>query len=47
MRIAGFLSYAFLYTVVLKRRTDLNIVFGGIAGSFPALAGSMGIFADE
>lgn len=41
--IAGFLSYAFLYTVVLKRRTDLNIVFGGVAGSFPALAGSAAI----
>ncbi len=41
--IAGFLSYALLYTVLLKRRTDLNIVFGGIAGSFPALAGSAAI----
>ncbi|MHB1440586.1 MAG: heme o synthase [Cuniculiplasma sp.] len=41
--ILGFISYAFLYTVVLKRRTDLNIVFGGIAGSFPALAGSAAI----
>ncbi|MGP6240100.1 protoheme IX farnesyltransferase [Cuniculiplasma sp. SKW4] len=37
--MAGFLSYAILYTVLLKRRTDLNIVIGGIAGSFPALAG--------
>lgn len=35
----GFLSYSFLYTLVLKRRTSLNIVIGGIAGSFPALAG--------
>lgn len=35
----GFLSYSFLYTVVLKRRTPWNIVIGGIAGSFPALAG--------
>jgi protoheme IX farnesyltransferase len=41
--IAGFLSYAILYTVILKRRTDLNIVFGGIAGSFPALAGSAAV----
>ncbi|MCL4344938.1 MAG: heme o synthase [Candidatus Thermoplasmatota archaeon] len=37
--MAGFLSYAVLYTVMLKRRTDMNIVIGGIAGSFPALAG--------
>ena len=36
---SGFLSYALLYTVVLKRRTTWNIVIGGIAGSFPALAG--------
>lgn len=35
----GFLSYVVLYTVVLKRRTTWNIVIGGIAGSFPALAG--------
>ncbi|MEM0136226.1 MAG: heme o synthase [Thermoplasmatales archaeon] len=36
---AGFLSYSFLYTLILKRRTSWNIVIGGIAGSFPALAG--------
>ena len=36
----GFLSYVFLYTMFLKRRTDWNIVIGGIAGSFPAIAGS-------
>jgi len=35
----GFLSYSVLYTVVLKRKTSWNIVIGGIAGSFPALAG--------
>lgn len=36
---AGFLSYFVLYTIILKRRTTWNIVIGGIAGSFPALAG--------
>ncbi len=36
---SGFLSYVFLYTILLKRRTTLNIVIGGIAGGFPALAG--------
>lgn len=35
----GFLSYVVLYTIFLKRRTTWNIVIGGIAGSFPALAG--------
>ena len=37
--LGGFLSYVVLYTIVLKRRTSWNIVIGGIAGSFPALAG--------
>ncbi len=37
--LLGFLSYFVLYTIVLKRRTTWNIVIGGIAGSFPALAG--------
>jgi protoheme IX farnesyltransferase len=37
--LSGFVSYSFLYTLVLKRRTSWNIVIGGIAGSFPALAG--------
>ncbi|MEM1996037.1 MAG: heme o synthase [Thermoplasmatales archaeon] len=37
--LCGFLSYSILYTVILKRRTQWNIVIGGIAGSFPALAG--------
>lgn len=37
--LLGFASYVFLYTVFLKRRTSWNIVIGGIAGSFPALAG--------
>ena len=35
----GFISYSLLYTVLLKRRTSWNVVIGGIAGSFPALAG--------
>jgi protoheme IX farnesyltransferase len=37
----GFLSYTVLYTMALKRRTSLNIVIGGIAGSFAALSGWM------
>jgi protoheme IX farnesyltransferase len=35
----GALSYIFLYTIYLKPRTKWNIVIGGVAGIFPALAG--------
>ena len=31
--------YVFGYTMVLKRRTTQNIVWGGLAGCFPALIG--------
>ncbi|GAA1910080.1 heme o synthase [Nocardioides lentus] len=31
--------YVFVYTMVLKRRTAQNIVWGGLAGCFPALIG--------
>ncbi len=44
--LGGFLSYVFLYTVFLKRRTTWNIVIGGIAGSFPALAGWAALMND-
>lgn len=37
--LLGFLSYSILYTLILKKNTSWNIVIGGIAGSFPALAG--------
>lgn len=37
----GLLSYSILYTVILKRKTVLNIVIGSIAGSFASLAGWM------
>ena len=33
------LFYLFVYTMVLKRRTTQNIVWGGLAGCFPALIG--------
>jgi protoheme IX farnesyltransferase len=35
----GAFTYAFVYTVWLKRRSWLNIVVGGLAGSFAVLAG--------
>ena len=36
----GAFFYAIVYTVWLKRRTWLNIVFGGLAGSWSVLAGA-------
>jgi protoheme IX farnesyltransferase len=39
MILLGALSYIFLYTMYLKPRTEWNIVIGGVAGVFPALAG--------
>ncbi len=39
MILLGLLSYVLVYTVFLKRRSALNIVIGGVAGSFPPLAG--------
>jgi protoheme IX farnesyltransferase len=36
----GAFTYGVIYTVWLKRRTWLNIVVGGLAGSFAVLAGS-------
>lgn len=39
MILLGAVSYIFLYTMYLKPRTKWNIVIGGVAGVFPALAG--------
>ena len=39
LSFAGFLGYAVLYTIVLKRRTAQNIVIGGAAGAVPPLVG--------
>jgi protoheme IX farnesyltransferase len=36
---AAIIFYVFVYTLLLKRRTPQNIVWGGIAGCFPALIG--------
>jgi protoheme IX farnesyltransferase len=36
---AGFFSDVFIYTLWLKRRTAWSILWGGIAGGLPALAG--------
>jgi len=39
----GAFTYAIVYTVWLKRRTWLNIVVGGFAGSFAVLAGAAAV----
>ncbi|MBX3111062.1 MAG: heme o synthase [Fimbriimonadaceae bacterium] len=51
MALCGLLTYVFVYTLWLKRRTWQNIVIGGAAGAFPplvgyaAVAGSLNPFA--
>lgn len=42
----GAFFYAVVYTVWLKRRTWLNIVIGGLAGSFAVLAGASAVNPD-
>jgi protoheme IX farnesyltransferase len=44
---AGAFVYGVVYTVWLKRRTWLNIVIGGVAGSFAVLAGSAAVAPDR
>lgn len=39
LALAAEAFYLFVYTMLLKRRTTQNIVWGGIAGCFPALIG--------
>jgi len=41
--LLGALTYGVVYTIWLKRRTWLNIVFGGLAGSFAVLAGASAV----
>ena len=39
LALTAILFYVFVYTLWLKRRTEQNIVWGGIAGCFPVLIG--------
>jgi protoheme IX farnesyltransferase len=39
LTIAAFAFYVFVYTLVLKRSTSLNIVIGGAAGAMPPVIG--------
>jgi heme o synthase len=42
----GAFTYGVVYTLWLKRRTWLNIVVGGLAGSFAVLAGATAVAAE-
>ncbi|MCU1437793.1 MAG: protoheme farnesyltransferase [Naasia sp.] len=39
LSVGAILFYVFVYTLWLKRRTEQNIIWGGIAGCFPVLIG--------
>jgi protoheme IX farnesyltransferase len=39
LSVVAILFYVFVYTLWLKRRTQQNIIWGGIAGCFPVLIG--------
>lgn len=41
----GAFTYGVIYTVWLKRRTSMNIVIGGLSGSFAVLAGAAAVGA--
>jgi protoheme IX farnesyltransferase len=45
--LLGAFVYGVVYTVWLKRRTWLNIVIGGLAGSFAVLAGAAAVTPDR
>ncbi|MDO9590456.1 MAG: heme o synthase [Microcella sp.] len=39
LSLAAIVFYVVVYTLILKRRTEQNIIWGGIAGCFPVLIG--------
>lgn len=39
LSLAGHIFYSVVYTILLKRRTPLNVVIGGAAGGIPPLVG--------
>ncbi|MGL4339805.1 MAG: heme o synthase [Rhodoglobus sp.] len=46
LSLAAILFYVFVYTLVLKRRTPQNIVWGGAAGCMPVLIGWASVTGD-
>lgn len=43
LSVAAILLYVVFYTMLLKRRTEQNIVWGGVAGCMPVLIGWAGV----
>lgn len=39
LSVAAIFFYVVIYTMILKRRTEQNIIWGGIAGCFPVMIG--------
>jgi protoheme IX farnesyltransferase len=46
MSVGAILFYVFVYTMLLKRRTSQNIVWGGIAGCMPVVIGWAAVTGD-
>jgi protoheme IX farnesyltransferase len=46
LSLAAILLYVVLYTIILKRRTAQNIVWGGVAGCMPVLIGWAAVTGD-
>ena len=46
LSLAAILFYVFVYTLWLKRRSEQNIIWGGIAGCFPVLIGWAAVTGD-
>jgi protoheme IX farnesyltransferase len=46
LSLSAILFYVFVYTLVLKRRTPQNIVWGGAAGAMPVLIGWAAVTGD-
>ncbi|MEW1961931.1 heme o synthase [Microbacterium sp. NPDC077644] len=46
LSVAAIFFYVVIYTLILKRRTEQNIIWGGIAGCFPVVIGWSAVTED-
>ncbi len=46
LSVAAIFFYVVIYTMILKRRTEQNIIWGGIAGCFPVVIGWSAVTGD-
>ncbi|MGO2746284.1 heme o synthase [Microbacterium sp.] len=46
LSVAAIFFYVVIYTLILKRRTEQNIIWGGIAGCFPVVIGWSAVTGD-